>query len=98
MVMAYFYDRALGNPQLAAIGLLSFAAIAQLAPAFFGGLLWRRATARGAMAGMLVGLAGWGYTLFFSSFFGRQFPRLFLLPPRPFRLHALRPPTPFCPR
>ena len=38
MVMAYFYYRALGNTQLAAIGLLSFAAIAQLAPAFFGGL------------------------------------------------------------
>ena len=43
MVMAYFYYRALGNAQLAAIGLLSFAAIAQLAPAFFGGLFWRRA-------------------------------------------------------
>jgi Na+/proline symporter len=43
MVMAYFYYRALGNTQLAAIGLLSFAAIAQLAPAFFGGLFWRRA-------------------------------------------------------
>ena len=35
MVMAYFYYRALGNTQLAAIGLLSFAALAQLAPAFF---------------------------------------------------------------
>ena len=42
MVMAYFYYRALGNTQLVAIGLLSFAAIAQLAPAFFGGLFWRR--------------------------------------------------------
>src|SRR6201989_397263 len=30
MAMAYFYYRALGNTQLAAIGLLSFAAIAQL--------------------------------------------------------------------
>jgi len=58
MVMAYFYYRALGNTQLAAIGLLSFAAIAQLAPAFFGGLFWRRATARGAMGGMLVGVCG----------------------------------------
>src|SRR5579883_506023 len=45
MAMAYFYYRALGNAQLAAIGLLSFAAIAQLAPAFFGGLFWQRATA-----------------------------------------------------
>src|SRR5215469_14686691 len=68
MAMAYFYYRALGNTQLAAIGLLSFAAIAQLAPAFFGGLIWRRATARGAIGGMLVGCAVWIYTLFLPSF------------------------------
>ena len=68
MVMAYFYYRALGNTQLAAIGLLSFAALAQLAPAFFGGLFWREGTARGAMAGMLVGFAVWAYTLFLPSF------------------------------
>ena len=54
--------------QLAAIGLLSFAAIAQLAPAFFGGLFWRHATARGAMGGMIVGFAVWAYTLFVPSF------------------------------
>lgn len=67
MLMAYFYYRALGNAQLAAIGLLSFAAIAQLAPSFFGGLMWRHATARGAMGGMLVGCAVWAYTLFIPS-------------------------------
>src|SRR3984957_163163 len=61
MVMAYLYYRGLGNTQLAAIGLLSFAAIAQLAPAFFGGLFWQRATARGAIGGMLVGVAVWVY-------------------------------------
>lgn len=68
MVLAYLYYRALGDAQLAAIGLLSFAAVAQLAPAFFGGLIWRRATARGAMGGMLAGFAVWGYTLFLPSF------------------------------
>lgn len=68
MVMAYYYYRVLGNAQLAAIGLLSFAAIAQLAPSFFGGLLWRRSTGRGAMGGMMVGFAVWAYTLFLPSF------------------------------
>ncbi|MBI3701768.1 MAG: hybrid sensor histidine kinase/response regulator [Afipia sp.] len=68
MVMAYLYYHVLGNTQLAAIGLLSFAAIAQLAPSFFGGLIWRRSTARGAMGGMLVGFAVWAYTLFLPSF------------------------------
>ncbi|MBN9580722.1 MAG: hybrid sensor histidine kinase/response regulator [Afipia sp.] len=68
MAMAYLYYHVLGNAQLAAIGLLSFAAVAQLAPAFLGGLFWRRATGRGAMAGMLVGFAVWAYTLFLPSF------------------------------
>ena len=52
-----------GEAQLASIGLLSFAAIAQLAPAFFGGLLWRRATSAGAIAGMTAGFLVWAYTL-----------------------------------
>ena len=46
LLLAYMYYRSAGEAQLASIGLLSFAAIAQLAPAFFGGLLWRRATVR----------------------------------------------------
>src|SRR5207248_3830767 len=46
----------------------SFAAIAQLGPAFFGGLIWRRATARGAIGGMMVGIAAWAYTLLLPSF------------------------------
>src|SRR6201992_2197819 len=67
MLMAYFYYRALGNTQLAAIGLLSFAAIVQLAPSFFGGLLWRGATARGAIRGHGGGVLVWGLTPFFFS-------------------------------
>src|SRR5713101_1685460 len=91
MVMAYFYYRALGNTQLAAIGLLSFAAIAQLAPSFFGGLFWRRATARGAMAGMLVGVAIWSYTLFLPSFLDGNTAGMLLLQHGPFGIEALRP-------
>ena len=91
MVMAYFYYRALGNTQLAAIGLLSFAAIAQLAPSFFGGLLWRRATARGAIGGMIVGFAVWVYTLFIPSFLESNTAGLLLLQHGPFGIEALRP-------
>src|SRR3984957_12232725 len=91
MAMAYFYYRALGNTQLAAIGLLSFAAIAQLAPAFFGGLFWQRATARGAMGGMLVGVAVWIYTLFLPSFLEGSTAGLALLQHGPFGIEALRP-------
>ncbi|HLX16477.1 MAG TPA: hybrid sensor histidine kinase/response regulator [Bradyrhizobium sp.] len=91
MAMAYSYYRALGHAQLAAIGLLSFAAIAQLAPAFFGGLFWQRATARGAMAGMLVGFAVWSYTLFLPSFLDGTTSGFELLQHGPFGIEALRP-------
>jgi signal transduction histidine kinase len=62
------YYRSAGDAQLASIGLLSFAAVAQLAPAFFGGLVWRRATAAGAIAGMSVGILLWAYTLLLPTF------------------------------
>jgi Na+/proline symporter/signal transduction histidine kinase/CheY-like chemotaxis protein len=68
LVLAYLYYRFAGEAQLAAIGLLSFAAIAQLAPAFFGGLIWRNGTARGALAGMSIGILIWAYTLLLPSF------------------------------
>src|SRR5690606_6666910 len=64
VLLGYLVYRALGEAQgLAAIGLISFAAIAQLAPAFFGGLFWRNGTARGAIAGILAGFGTWAYTL-----------------------------------
>src|SRR6201994_4819893 len=84
MGMAYFYYRALGNTQLVAIGLLSFAAIAQLAPAFFGGLFWRRGTARGAIGGLVIGFAVWFYTLFMPSFLDTNTTGILLLQHGPF--------------
>ncbi len=64
LLLAYGFYKGLGTDQkLASIGLISFAAVAQFAPAFFAGLFWRRATARGAITGMLAGFAVWGYTL-----------------------------------
>src|ERR1700743_2143251 len=91
MAMAYFYYRALGEAQLAAIGLLSFAAIAQLAPAFFGGLLWRRAHPRGGVGGLLVGFAVWAYTLFLPSFLDGTPGGLAFLQNGPLGIGMLRP-------
>jgi Na+/proline symporter/signal transduction histidine kinase len=68
LLLGYSYYRSAGDAQLASFGLVSFAAVAQLAPAFFIGLMWRRATARGAIAGMTVGFLVWGYTLLLPSF------------------------------
>ncbi|MCB1386586.1 MAG: PAS-domain containing protein [Nitratireductor sp.] len=64
LLLAYAYYKSADNSQaLASIGVVSFAAAAQLAPAFFGGLFWRGANARGAITGMVIGLAVWAYLL-----------------------------------
>jgi Na+/proline symporter/signal transduction histidine kinase len=91
LFFAYMYYRLAGDAQLAAIGLLSFAAIAQLAPAFFGGLIWRRATARGAIAGMTVGILVWAYTLLLPSFADAGIVGQHLLDEGPWGISALRP-------
>ena len=56
ILLGYAYYRAAGEAALVSIGLLSFAATAQIAPAFFGGLIWRRGTSLGAAAGLSAGL------------------------------------------
>ena len=85
-----FYDK-IGNASLAEIGLLSFAAIAQLAPAFFIGLFWRRATARGAAAGILAGCAVWAYTLLLPRLIGDTETGAAFLKDGPFGITFLRP-------
>ena len=76
---------------LVSIGLVSFAAIAQLGPAFFGGLFWRRATARGALWGITAGIAVWAYTLVLPWLVdGGMVPRS-LLTDGPFGLAFLKP-------
>ncbi|MCU4178933.1 NahK/ErcS family hybrid sensor histidine kinase/response regulator [Bosea sp. BH3] len=67
ILLGYVYYRASGEAALVSIGLLSFAATAQIAPSFFGGLLWRRGTALGAVAGLAVGTLVWAYTLLMPS-------------------------------
>jgi Na+/proline symporter/signal transduction histidine kinase len=91
LLFAYIYYRSAGEAQLAAIGLLSFAAIAQLAPAFFGGLIWPRGTARGAIAGMTAGILVWGYTLLLPSISDAGIVSASILTDGPWGLGFLRP-------
>ena len=91
LFLAYVYYRLAGDAQLASIGLLSFAAVAQLAPAFFGGLIWRRATARGALAGMTVGILAWAYTLLLPSLADAGIVGQSLLSQGPWGIALLRP-------
>ena len=53
---------------LVSIGLISFVAVAQFAPAVIGGLYWRGGTREGALAGLTAGFLVWIYTLLLPSF------------------------------
>ncbi|MDA8586745.1 sensor histidine kinase [Rhodobacteraceae bacterium] len=57
-----------GGGALAAIGLISFAGVAQVLPALLGGIFWRGATRTGAAAGLSVGFVVWIWTSFLPSF------------------------------
>ncbi len=52
---------------LVSIGLISFTAVAQFAPAILGGIFWKRATKAGALSGLLAGFVLWVYTLVLPS-------------------------------
>ncbi len=68
LLLGYVYDHLAGDVYaLVNIGLISFAAMAQFAPALFGGMYWRSGTRQGAMAGLLLGFAMWAYTLMLPS-------------------------------
>lgn len=69
--LGFFYFRLSGTSDaLAAIGLISFCGVAQFLPSLVGGIFWRRATHRGAIAGLAAGFLIWNYTLFLPSFGG----------------------------
>lgn len=69
LLLGYAYFRAAGEAYaLVGIGLISFAAVAQFAPAMFGGMYWKQGTRAGAVAGLLGGFAIWLYTLLLPSF------------------------------
>ena len=69
LLLGYAYFRFAGEAYaLVAIGLISFAAVAQFAPAMLGGIYWKHGTHAGALAGLGAGFALWLYTLLLPSF------------------------------
>ena len=69
LALGYGYFRLSGgSTALAAIGLISFAGVAQVLPAMLGGIFWRGATRVGAAAGLGIGFVTWAYTMFLPSF------------------------------
>ncbi len=66
--MGYLYYLLVGDSfMLVNMGLISFSAAMQFLPAILGGLYWKRGNKSGAICGMSLGFAAWGYTLLIPS-------------------------------
>ncbi len=64
ILLAYLYDRTVAEKySLVSIGLVSFTAVAQFAPAVIIGIYWKQANKNAALIGILIGFAVWFYTL-----------------------------------
>jgi signal transduction histidine kinase len=92
VLLGYFYFRLAGEAYaLVAIGLISFAAVAQFAPAVIGGIYWKGATRAGALAGLCAGFAVWLYTLLLPSFAKSGWLPMSFLNEGPFGIGLLKP-------
>ncbi len=68
LMLGYAYFHYLGGfYALVSIGLMSFAAVAQFAPALIGGIFWKGGTRSGAIGGLIAGFAVLTYTIFLPS-------------------------------
>jgi Na+/proline symporter/signal transduction histidine kinase len=92
LLLGYLYFRLAGEAYaLVSIGLISFAAVAQFAPAALCGIFWKGGTRRGALCGLLAGFGVWGYTLLLPAFARSGWLPIGLLEQGPWGIELLRP-------
>ena len=69
LLLGYLYHALIGDSySLVTIGLVSFAAAAQFAPAMLIGMYWRGANRNGAALGLIAGFLVWVWTLLLPGF------------------------------
>src|SRR5574338_395190 len=92
LLLGYAYYRVAGEAYaLVSIGLISFAAVAQFAPALLGGIYWKSGTRAGALAGLAAGFLVWAYTLMLPALIRSGWLSLEILEQGPLALALLRP-------
>ena len=92
LFFSYIYFRYIGESYaLVTIGLVSFAAAAQFAPAMIGGIFWKGATRKGALTGLSLGFLVWAYTLLLPSFARSGWIAASFIEPGPWGITLLQP-------
>jgi len=91
LALGYLYSLLVGFPALVDIGLLSFLAACQLAPAALGGLYWKKGCRVGAMAGMVAGFLIWIYAALLPTLVDAGWVSDDLIANGPFGIALLRP-------
>jgi len=92
LLLGYVYFRVAGEAYaLVSIGLISFAAVAQFAPAVLGGIFWKGGTRRGALCGLLAGFAVWFHTLMLPALARSGWLPLEIVEAGPFGIELLKP-------
>ncbi|MCX2738742.1 sensor histidine kinase [Pontibacter anaerobius] len=92
LLLAYLYYKGVAEYySLVEVGLVSFAAVAQFAPAIIGGIFWKEGSKGGALAGILVGSILWFYTLVVPSMVGVGMLPTSVMSEGPFGMAWLRP-------
>jgi Na+/proline symporter/signal transduction histidine kinase len=92
LLLGYLYFKLAGEAYaLVSIGLISFAAVAQFAPAVLGGIFWKGGTRRGALCGLSAGFAVWFYALLLPALARSGWLPVSLLEEGPFGIALLKP-------
>src|SRR5216117_2335277 len=92
LLLGYLYFKLAGEAYaLVSIGLISFAAVAQFAPAILGGIFWKGGTRAGAFYGLLTGFGVWLYTLLLPALARSGWLPIGLLDEGPFGIELLKP-------
>ncbi|MFH1983651.1 MAG: sensor histidine kinase [Pseudomonadota bacterium] len=92
LMLGYIYYRIIGGfYPLVSIGIISFAAVTQFAPAVILGIFWKQGTRAGATWGLVAGFSVWCYTLALPTLAQAGFVGHGFMTDGAFGLHWLKP-------
>src|SRR3989442_12090030 len=92
LLLGYLYFKLAGEAYARVlVGVISFAAVAQFAPAILGGIFWKSGTLAGGLCRLLPGVALWLYTLLLPALARSGWVPIGLLEHGPFGIELVKP-------